>query len=163
MSSSDLYVLNQHSTTWLASFRNGWGSAPAAWGWLGAKYVPDKPVYTMDREYNRKVWDLTGDPRLTLDEKIVLMFTFDGVYVPLQHVKDVGEACISFYEKSYDGERANNWGDIGQFLLSIAGKKFNRFARGVCLSCTSVSDPWSDWNSDTPQKTWSMFSEAPTP
>lgn len=159
MSSSDLYVLNKRSTTWLAGFRNGWGSGPVAWDWIGERYIAEKPIYSGDRRYLEKVWALHSDKRLSADERIVLLMTFDRAYVPLDKCKEAGDSCVTFWERSHNGERVNNWGDIGQFLLSVAGKKFNRFARGVCLSCTSVSDVWCEASQDQINGAWSIFDE----
>jgi hypothetical protein len=158
MSTSDLYVVNQKSTTWLAAFRNGWGSAPAAWDYLGKKYFGES-YHSMDSKELRKVWDLFGDTSLPGDERIVLAVTFDHAYIPLAHLKDVGEACITFHAKSYNGEQVNHWAEIGQSLIGLQGKHFSRFARGVALSCTSVSDMWG-WPSDEQlAKAWSIFKD----
>jgi hypothetical protein len=159
MSSSDLYVLNQKSTTWLASFRNGWGSAPAAWDYLGKKYFPGTYHSMLDTEL-RKVWELFSDTSLPGDERIVLALTFDRSYIPTAHLKGVGEACITFGTKSDDHERVNNWTEIGHTLINMHGRRFSRFARGVALSCTSVSDPWCEPTDDQLSRAWSIFREA---
>jgi hypothetical protein len=143
MSSSDLYVLNQKSVTHIAEFRNGWGSAPVVWEYLGEKYVPEKPIYAMgDDGYMRKVWALSRDERLLECERVALVMTFDWAYVPFANLTYMADKCEEFFALSNDNRRENHWASIGASLRLEAGKKHHRHARGICISCTSVNDIW---------------------
>lgn len=158
MSTSDLYILNQKSTTHLAEFRNGWGSAPRCWDYLAAKYLPQGLKYSMfDDGAARKVWDLASDSRVSAEERLALMMTFDGAYIPLEHLEEAGIACEEFGKLCEDGAHVNHWPAFGLALREEAKKKHSRHMRGVCLSCTSVSDPWRGAGEETIAKAWSIF------
>lgn len=156
MSTSDLYILNKRSTTHFAEFRNGWGSAPIAWDYLGKKYIPEKPKYSfMDGDHIEKVWALYKDQRLDHHERVVLMMTFDQAYVPLDKLEDAGDCCERFGRECEDGAHVNHWSAIGNLLKAAASLRFNRFARGIALSPTSVSDMWcgDEWVDSA----WSIY------
>ncbi len=159
MSTSDLYVLNEKSTRHLAEFRNGWGSAPVAWDFLATKYIAEKPLYSMDKGHMQKVWDLASDPRLELCERAVLMMTFDRSYVPTANLRDAAEACAKFGALIENGRSANHWPAIGEALRRAATMRLGRHARGVCLSCTSVSDPWGNPAEDWLEDAWSIYAD----
>jgi len=141
MSTTDLYILNQKSTRHVAEFRNGWGSAPRCWDYLALKYLGEKTAM-FDLRGMQRVWDLAGDERLTADEKVALMFTFDRAYIPTKHLKDAGESMIAFGKACHDGVSVNHWPAIGEKLIELSAQKFHHVARGICMSPTSVSDNW---------------------
>lgn len=157
MSTSDLYVLNGKSTTHLAEFRNGWGSAPIAWDHLAAKYIDEVPAYSMSESHLRKVWELASDERLEPYERCVLMMTFDRSYVPVANLTDAADACEQFGKACENGRSENHWQAIGAALREAASRKLGRHARGVCLSCTSVSDHWINPSDDWLTKAWPIF------
>lgn len=144
MSTTDLYILNAKSTSHISEFQNGWGSAPLAWDYLGAKYIAEKPVYRLDQGHLRKVWALAYDPRLSECEKVSLMMTFDRAFVPVSQLDRAGKCIIKFGEMCDDAARVNHWPAIGACLISEGKKKHTRHMRGVAMSSTSVSDAW-DW------------------
>tara|TARA_R110000737_G_scaffold342487_1_gene367363 strand:+ start:421 stop:906 length:486 start_codon:yes stop_codon:yes gene_type:complete len=147
MSTSDLYILNGKSTTHFAEFRNGHGSAPICWDFIGTKYIDEKPIYSMDHGYLKKVWALASTDKLTHPEATAMLMTFDRAYVPMDCLEEAADGCIRFGEMCEDGRRENHWPEIGEKLREAASMKHNRHARGIALSCTSVSDAWS-WPSD---------------
>lgn len=160
MSTSDLYVLNKVSTTHFAEFWNGWGSAPVVWRYIGEKYVTDKPQYwEMDDKTLKQIWALASDPKLEVDERVVLMMTFDHSFVPIKHLKEVGEACITFHSRVRDTDRVNHWADIGEALIRLSAKRHSRFARGAVLSCTSVNDIWCQPGDEQIAKAWPICKE----
>lgn len=168
MSTSDLYIINGKSVSHVAEYRNGWGSAPICWDFLADRYFPDvnftdymRPDFVgHDRKW-KMVWGLTKDDRLSNEEKVTLMVTFDNAYVPVEYLKEAGEALKKFYDLSrvWSEGKVNHWDDIGNDLIRLAGKKMHRHARGVALSCTSVSDPWIGDNPDSLEKAWPIFEE----
>lgn len=161
MSTSDFYILNQKSTTHIGSFHNGWGSGPVIWDYLGGKYIAEKPAYSMDGAYLNKVWALAGDGRLSDSEKIALMMTFDRAYIPLDRIKEATDACLevgnSITVHPDFQHRVSHWTNFSFFLNELSGKRFSRHARGVVLSCTSVSDCWEWPSEDWLTKAWSIF------
>lgn len=166
MSTSDLYIINHKSTTWVAEYRNGWGSAPICWDFLAEKYFPDvnftdfnRPNYVgFDRKW-KMVWGLASDTQVSDEERMALMFTFDNAYVPVKHLKEAGEALKKFYGlcRDWSEGKVNHWDAIGDELIRLSGRKLHYQARGVGLSRTSVNDIWSGDNPDSLEKAWSIF------
>lgn len=140
MSTSDLYILNRKSTTHLAEFSNGYGSAPCAWEYLGHKYLNPE---TWSRVNWGPVWALHDDERLQPDERLALLMTFDRSYTPIESIGAAARLCVKFHDRVFNSglwKGVNHWSAFGDVLVT-AGKLHHR-ARGICLSCTSVSDPW---------------------
>jgi hypothetical protein len=159
VSTSDLYILNEKSTRHLAEFRNGWGSAAIAWDHLAEKYIPEKPVYTLSGDHMKKVWALAGDSRLAGHERVVLMMTFDRAYVETAYLGQAAEACERFGAETQDGLRVNHWAAIGAWLRKASTMKLGRHARGICLSCTSVSDMWGEPTNEQLVTAWPIYAE----
>lgn len=157
MSTSDLYILNGKSTSHLAEFRNGWGSAPVIWDHLGEKYVPERPTYSFDGGHLRKVWALAGDDRLASHEKICLMITFDKAYIPLANLTEAADACARMGAETSHMPGVNHWIGIGDELRKAAKQHFSRHARGIVLSPTSVSDCWGFPSNDWLKNAWPIF------
>lgn len=151
MSYTTLYILNQKSTTYQKEYSNSGVSAPLVWDYLSIKYLGLKRMplgYSSDKEQDlQRLWDLAVDPRLSEDEVVVHRMTFDNEYVPIHLFQMAADSCRIFFSKSLaelGRERENHWYSIGDDLERLTEKKLNRFARGACLGCTSVSDPWCD-------------------
>lgn len=154
MSTTDLYILNGQSTTHLAEFRNGHGSAPICWDYLGKKYIDEKPIYSLSENYLKKVWALDQLGKLTDQERIVMRLTFDRCYIPLDYLNETADACSAFGHECEDDARVNHWPAIGVALKDAANMKFNRHARGIVMSCTSVCDPWIQPSSEYLSNAW---------
>lgn len=160
MSTSDLYILNQKSVTHYAEFPNGWGSGPVVWEFIGNKYIENKPQYwEMNLSVLKEIWALAGSDKLEEDERIAMMLTFDKAFVPASHFKQAGHACIKFYDRSRTDERVNHWAAIGDALIGLSEQKLSRYARGACLSCTSVNDIWCGANAEHLASAWPIFDE----
>jgi len=158
MSTSDLYILNRKSTRHLAEFRNGWGSAPRCWDYLAGKYLGEAGGSVMGGgDLSRRVWALARDQSVSAEERLALMMTFDGAYVPIEHLETAGVACKKFGEMCENGKTVNHWPAFGETLRKTAKAKHSKHAIGVALSCTSVSDPWSGAGPDQLGKAWSIF------
>jgi hypothetical protein len=157
MSTSDLYILNSKSVTHVRAFHNGYGTAPRCWSHLADKYIPEKPDYAMDDQHLTKVWALANDDRLSLEEKICLMMTFDGAYVPLENLGQAAAACSLFGVHCEDHRSVNHWPALGEVLQELSTQKFNRHAIGVALSPTSVCDPWADETEHALSEAWGIF------
>jgi hypothetical protein len=156
MSTTDLYILNGKSTTHIAKFRNGWGSAPMAWDHLAAKYLAKKLSFF---DGYSDVWALADDDRLQHHEKVALMMTFDRAFIPIEHLADAAECCRKFGAECNIAERVNHWPAIGDALAAAAQKKHRKHARGVVMSCTSVSDPWLQPDDKWLESAWPIYEE----
>lgn len=157
MSTSDIYLLFGKSTRHWSEHRNGWGSAPLCWDYIGEKYIPDyNPLRWSD------VWKLNADMKLSEAERTALLFTLDDAYVPVSHLSwaadrfeefaDATEACPSM------ANRANHWRAFAESLRSAMSVKDKRL-RGVCVSCTSVNDTWTYRRPDDFAKVWPIISD----
>jgi hypothetical protein len=152
MSTSDIYLLFGKSARHWSEHRNGWGSAPLCWDYLGEKYIPG---------YNplrwSEVWPLNADDRLSQAEKVALLFTLDDAYVPLRDVPQVADWFTEFADLTEAdpkfSNRANHWRAFAESLRRAASVKDKRL-RGVCVSCTSVNDTWSMRRPDDFEKAW---------
>ena len=159
MSTTDLYIINGKSVSHVAQYRNGWGSGPVAWDYLSDKYIAEKPIYSLHGDHMKKVWALQSDDRLEECERLALLMTFDGAFVPVHALGLAGDLCIEFAKLSEDGERENHWRVIGEDLKKLSRQKLNRHARGAALSCTSVCDPWADAPESSLSNAWPIFEE----
>ena len=145
MSYTTLYVLNKKSVTSHKRYRNSWGSAALLWDYLSIKYLGLKGMPLGYGADYQPLWDLANDSRLSEDEVIAHRMTFDWEYVPLDKLQLAADSCRLVFSKTLsflDSGRANHWYDIGDDIERLTEIKLNRHARGVCLGCTSVSDPW---------------------
>lgn len=164
MSSTNVYALNGKSTTHLRSFRNGWGSAPVLWDYLGEKYLGwtnGMPMF--NKPALQKLWDLSRDSRVTVEERICHRLTFDYAYVPLEHLGLVGDACYSVYAampEKFKGDRVNHWYNIGSLFTQLAERKFHHRCRGVCMAPTSVEDHWCNPDPEWVKDAWPILKES---
>lgn len=167
MSTTDLYILNRKSTRWVAEFRNGWGSGPCIWDHLASKYLTQFNFTDFNRAdyigHDRKyamVWKLHDE--ITSAEQVAMQMTFDRAFVPIDYLEAAGKACIEAHELiEAHGfwKGVNHWRDIGSKLIELADHKFHPQARGIVLSCTSVSDPWQVPRADFLSDAWPIFEE----
>lgn len=155
MSTTDLYIVNRSSTTHLAEFKNGYGSGPVAWDWLGARYL-GVTGRMADDEYTR-LWALARDPTVKTEHRCVLMMTFDYAYVPFEHLSIMGQACKEFYQEIFNPKLENHWDGIGDALIDLSTKRKSHYARGVAMSCTSVNNMWASYNHPDLSRAWSIF------
>lgn len=158
MSTSDIYLLFGKSARHWSEHRNGWGSAPLCWDYIGEKYIP---------AYNglrwAEVWPLNASERLSQAERVALLFTLDDAYVP---VADLAWAADRFAEFADLTEadpkmagRANHWRAFAESLRRAMSVKDKRL-RGVCVSCTSVNDTWAMRRPEDFAKAWPITSDS---
>lgn len=161
MSYSTLYLLNHNPITPISEYGNGWGSAGLVWDYLGKKYIPETPVYSMDRDYLKKVWALHYNDRLEEYERITLRFTFDKAMVPKDMIPVADEHFTAFgvaSNREMPG-RVNHWESFGNTFMDVHKRKFkmSRYARGIVLSAISVYDPWEDYGQEWFDNAWNIF------
>jgi hypothetical protein len=147
MSTSDLYLLFGKSVRHWSEHHNGFGSAPVVWDYLGAKYVPEKPIYTGSPTYLRKVWNLRREDGLSRAELAALFFTFDNAFAPKADLGQIAEWFEEFdslisVDPDFAG-RANHWGAFAAELRRVKDTVKDGRLRGVCITCTSVNDVWA--------------------
>jgi hypothetical protein len=139
--------------------RNGWGSAPLCWDYLGEKYIPN---------YNPlkwpEVWPLNADQRLSEAERAALLFTLDDAYIPVRDLQTAANWFDEFAEATEaDPElrgRANHWRAFAASIRKAMLVKDKRL-RGVCVSCTSVNNTWSMRRPEEFAKAWPITDTSP--
>lgn len=163
MSTSDLYLLFGKSVRHWSEHRNGWGSAPVVWDYLGDKYIPEKPTYSLNQDHLRKVWALSKGDGLSDAEMAALMFTFDDAYVPRANLNEVADwfdifAAEVIADSNY-ANRANHWAAFAEEFREIAATVKDYRLRGVCISCTSVNDIWGNDDGSRVARAWPICEE----
>lgn len=159
--------------------KNAWHGAMAVWTILEEKYLPSlpKPEWAVimkepDRYWSRTkeifedkmqdVWDLAKDSRLTFDEKIVLLSTFDNVLIKRENIDRLIKAF-----RNFNGETS--------LLLQVkAIKKIvkDEDVLAIGFNQTSIGYGWDVYNYDdeieestsynclTQDKHWWLFNES---
>lgn len=144
MSYTSTYKLFRTKVSHIGEHRNGHGSGPIVWDYLETKYLPKQEYRRQIAGNMQEVWDLVRDPRVEEHEKAALLATFDWSYCPTHRLNYAADLLDKFYEESYliFPHRANHWSAIAADYRA-AGK--DKRMLGVCIGCTSVSDPWDEY------------------
>ena len=157
MSTSDLYRVSKTSTFHCAEFGNGWGSGPLIWGYLSEKYL-NHSWSSSPFDDKRDLWDLHKDDRVPRCIQLGHLFTFDGAICPSNKTIELADALKETYEITHTAapKYVNHFKAIANALRIVPHDKR---ALGFGLSCTSVSDPWIDWDSDRKhhREVWDIF------
>lgn len=160
MSTSDLYLLFGKSVRHWSEHRNGWGSAPIVWDYLGEKYIDAAPSASWRYSY-KPVWELYSHGVLLDSERAALSFTFDDAYVPVAHFPQAADLFEQFNAQistcASMANRANHWQAFADELRKAATAVKDKRCRGMCISCTSVNDVWSYRRPKDFGGEWSIF------
>lgn len=113
MSTTEIYVFKKDGfAEFYGEVQNSFRGAPLLWKLLEEKYLP--PIFgpsgeRMYRTYSlevNEVWQLANDPRITIEDKIALVTTFDKCLVKIEHIPEVIKAFKLFIDTSLP-EQAN--------------------------------------------------------
>ena len=100
MSYTELFGFDQNGDAYsMAEIKNAFRGAMMVWEYLENKYLPFVDftrILSGKREEQQKVWDLSKDDRLSRQEKIVLLSTFDNVVVKQANFKELIRAFLEF-------------------------------------------------------------------
>jgi hypothetical protein len=142
MSSTSLYAVYKTKANHLSEYRNGHGSGPAIWDYISEKCFGER-FNMFDTEKEEKFWALWKDPRLTRNEKAVLLSTYDGAIVEKEFLEEFAAACKEVHQLIIENTRWdwNHFKDIGE-SVSMYFSKLDYRCLGVGIGCTSISDPW---------------------
>lgn len=81
----------------VASISNAFQGAFHVWDTLVSKYMGSKLAFMMmDTKVMQRLWDLAEDPRLSPNERLVHLSTFDRVYVRRENMRAVADAIEAF-------------------------------------------------------------------
>ena len=155
MSYTSVYSVYKTKATCLAELRNSHGSAPAIWDYISIKCTGEKfPMFNPDG-----FWKLWKDPCLSENERAVLLSTYDMAFVEVEHLERFAVACKEMHEKIISDTKWtwNHFADIGKQAKDLA-KKHDYRSLGLGVGCTSVCDPWEQWNFEA-DKAWGVYSE----
>lgn len=145
MSTSNLYQLFKTKTTLITEFKNGWGTAPPLWDYLSTKYLKwNKLEWILkDGTGSQPLWDLTINPNIPTCLRITHALCLNNTYCPINKINDLANACQETYTILYKENSVNHWESIANTLKNT---KINKKCIGITLSCTSVSDPWEEYD-----------------
>ena len=146
MSYTTTYRLFKTKVTPIREHRNSWGSAPVVWDYMEAKYLPPQEFSRSITRGMQEVWDLYKDPRTLPCERFALLATFDWAYCSVDKLAKGATLLEEFavLSEAWAPDRVNHWRAIAQDYRDTLAKPDHRL-KGVCIGCTSVSDPWEEW------------------
>jgi len=89
--------------------------------------------------------------------RLVHAFSLDRAVCPINKIEDLANCCEKAYEVIFKKEptHINHWKRLADELRNI---KPNKKSLGIGLSCSSVCDPWIDWNGNDMDRLWDIFS-----
>lgn len=146
MSTSNLYLVYKTKVREVAEFRNGHGSAPPLWGWLGMNFLGwERNSDWLFSKDMRPLWNLAKDDRVPEWARICLAMTLDRAIITVEHQQVAANACLKCHEVIDAWPEwancVNHWKAIGEAIATV---KIPKRSAGLGLSCTSVSDVWLD-------------------
>lgn len=148
MSCSTLYKVYKTKATRFASFKNGHGTAAVLWGYLCEKYL-NKERHSWMMGDAKDLWKLFDNPSVPEHLRFALMVTFDDGMVELCDMKEAAVFAKMTYETIYAEGMVNHWLALSG-AYAVLSKAKDKRVLGVGLGCTSVSDPWEDFESRAP-------------
>lgn len=155
MAYTEIYYFNKNG----APKEQGIAPQASCGGWkvwylLKEKYLPEQKNLFSSEQY-QKVWDLAKDERLTREEKIILISTFDYAIV---YKKDFDELINAFEKFNAEYENQLNFGRQIELFKEIKNKK-NSIA--IWWNQTSVNaDNWRCiWNRSNHSSLYNLFKE----
>lgn len=152
MSYTEIYYFDEKwDWNFLWEIKNSNLSAPLVWKDLEDKYLWWwKDIYwiwklfsrnILDIEYMYEIWNLYKDKRLTRDEKIVLMSTFDNIVIFKKDFNDLINAFKNYksLDKYSHNTLSKQWEMIEEFI------KNNKNILAIWFNQTSINaDNWSN-------------------
>lgn len=147
MSYSTLYKVYKTKAVSYREFRNGHGTAAVLWTYLCNKYLNGAQWY-LERDSNR-LWALYNNLDVPEHMRFGLMVTFDNAVVEMQDLAKASDLAAMVYDTIYDESKVNHWRDLSHAYMDLSKYKDKRIV-GIGLGCTSVSDPWENFDARTP-------------
>jgi hypothetical protein len=160
MSTTTVYSLFKTKVSCLNELRNGHGSGPPVWDYISLKCTGEKfPMF--DPVKSKAFWELWKDKRLNEEEKAVLLSTFDSAYVEAEHLDKFADACRNVHKRIIEDTpwTWSHWELIAGEANAL-GISLDRRCLGLCIGCTSVSDPWEGFDNCEP---WGVYGEIESP
>ena len=137
--------------------KNAFRGAMAVWRTLEEKYLPPfdpnmksmSRIFTMDTDQSREIWDLVHDSRLSKEERICLVITFDRVIVLRRHFEIIIKAFCSF-------SRAGS--SLPEQALAIEKAMEDESIIAMAWNHTSVNqNRWTDYETDGNAEEWEPY------
>jgi hypothetical protein len=148
MSCSTLYKVYKTKVVSVERFKNGHGTAAVLWGHLCEKYLNmERHSWLMGDCKN--LWALYNNPNIPEHLRFALMATFDDGVVELCDMQRAADYALATYETIHEKDMVNHWLHLSAAYSRHVGAKDRRCV-GLGLGCTSVSDPWEDFESRKP-------------
>jgi len=153
MSCSTLYKVYKTKVSAYRQFRNGHGTAAVLWTYLCDKYLNGAQWY-LERDSNR-LWALYNNMVVPEHMRFGLMATFDNAIIEVSDLAKASDLAAMVYETIYDETKVNHWKELSHTYMDLCKTKDKRIV-GIGLGCTSVSDPWENFET---RKPWSVMRE----
>lgn len=154
MSYATLLIINKkRKIVSVAEYKNAYGGASLIWSYLTKKYLNADSYFRV----TENLWKLIDDPRLYIDEKLCLAFTFDYFTASKKHIDLFANALESVGAKTKEEfpSHANHLSAIATDLRKLKTTDFSR----ICFNCTSVVDLW--WEPNVMKKAWWVHKQYP--
>ncbi len=151
MSTSALHRVYRTTATEFKEFRNGHGSGPPVWGHILRVYL-GRDEFSWFASDNEPLWGLVYDDKVPDYLRLCLAFTCDRAICPIDRLVEFAGHCRSTAIATHNPERVNHWDAIAD---AIENHKSKVRQLGVGLGCTSVCDPWYEY--DKTQEAWDIF------
>jgi len=154
MSYSTLYLVFKTRTKIINEYRNGHGTAPPLWDLLCEKHLHKEPHYWLVNEDPKELWALYENSSVPLYRRFTLFMTFDRAVVDRPDFQRAVECCQKLYQeiKNTKPNMVNHWQSIADDIKNIG--KIDHRALGIGLGCTSVCDPWEEWEPKKDRTIW---------
>lgn len=114
--------------------RNAWGSAPFIWSAMSERYLPGQHWMISASKNDSPLWRLDRDPRVPLHQRVVMVMTFDFMYV---EKTDYAQAAIDIRKTMGDFDNPKvvcHWPTIASIFEE------DRNVPAIGFHMTSVTD-----------------------
>lgn len=144
MSTTTLWAVYKSKVTVVAEYQNGHGSGPALWDLMAKRYLHMPMPWGGDDL--KRLWKLATDRTVVEHLRITHAATFDYAMIPVANL----EIAATAFEKAHEDILRltdwtwSHWAAIAADLRKLAAKHDHRML-GVGIGCTSVSDPWEEF------------------
>lgn len=141
MSYTTVYELYKTKVNSIKELKNSHGSMPAICEYVSLKLY--KQSFKSYEAEKNGFWGSYRSKELTINERMVLLSTYDLAYIPTEYLYEYAEACEEVHKSilEYTTFGWSHFKDIGEIAKNLSGRHDPRL-KGLCIGCTSVSDPW---------------------
>ena len=147
MSRTTIWNVYRTKATFHSELHNSWHSAPPIWDYLCEMYLDGRKW--LHHDDNGEMWDLWKNKEIPDFLRCSFLLTFDWSIAKVDDLPQVAEYCrLTHQFLSTINDYGSHWESIADAFIDIWFRHDYRLI-GVALGCTSVSDPWWNYNGET--------------